>query len=232
MIYIGLDDTDIKGSRGTGRLARTMVGILSEHFNIFGITRHQLLFDPRVPYTSKNSSATIHLQENGSVNLEALADRIEALMRSDWFEGSDPGLCVTRDIHPSMADFGSRVKTELVTQPEAREVAQASGCILRGLGGTCDGIIGALASVGLAATGNDGRFILAGSMRDLSGLHRIDSILASGIAEVRSLEGQVIEEGIVETGRKLRPALREGRPILFVEQDDTNQKHWVPVKLD
>lgn len=232
MIYIGLDDTDVKGSRGTGRLARSMVKMLSERFTVLGITRHQLLFDPRVPYTSKNSSATIHLRENGTVDLKDLADRVEAFMRSDWFEGSDPGLCVTREIHPAMSDFGRRAKTELVTQSEARKIARDCDCILRGLGGTCDGIIGALSSVGLAASGNDGRFILVGSIRELTGAHQVETLLKSGISEVRSLSGQVLDQGIVDTEKKLRPALREGRPVLFVEQENNNQNHWVPVKLD
>jgi hypothetical protein len=60
LIYIGLDDTDNKTSRGTGRLARAIAESLAERYAVRGITRHQLLVDPRVPYTSHNSSATLH----------------------------------------------------------------------------------------------------------------------------------------------------------------------------
>lgn len=59
---IGLDDTDNLESRGTGFRARQM----AEHLEsskcgliATGITRHQLLVDPRIPYTSHNSSACI-----------------------------------------------------------------------------------------------------------------------------------------------------------------------------
>jgi hypothetical protein len=49
VIYIGLDDTDTLESRGTGRLARQIAGEMHQALAVQGITRHQLLVDPRVP---------------------------------------------------------------------------------------------------------------------------------------------------------------------------------------
>src|SRR5512136_2180751 len=232
LIYIGLDDTDNKTSRGTGRLARAMAATLSDRYRVWGITRHQLLVDPRVPYTSHNSSATLHLMENGTVDLSALADEAQALMLADFQDGSDPGLCVARAIVPEMVQFGQRAKIDVVHQSTARDLANRCGCILRGLGGTQDGVIGALAGVGLAATGEDGRFILLGAMRELDGVQTVPAILASGIAEVRSMDGQVVHDGLVETGGRLRPAFRHGRPILFVTPHPDTPAHWAQVKLD
>ena len=232
MIYIGIDDTDTKTSRGTGRLARAMAATLSERLAVFGITRHQLLVDPRVPYTSHNSSATLHLMENGNLDLAALADEAQAIMLADFQPGSDPGLCIARTATPEMSEFGRRAKAHVVGQAEARDLASRSGCILRGLGGTQDGVIGALAGVGLAATGEDGRFILLGTMRELDGVQTVPAILASGIAEVRSMDGQVVHDGLVETGGRLRPAFRLGRPILFVTPHQDTPARWAQVKLD
>jgi len=232
VIYIGMDDTDNKTSRGTGRLARNIASILSERYMIRGITRHQLLFDPRIPYTANNSSAAIHLSDNGAVELSALADEVQALMLADWQDGSDPGLCVARDVVPPVSEFGRSAKVSVVRQSEALGLAEHAGCILRGLGGTCDGIIGALSAVGLAATGDDGRFILIGTVRDLQGLQTVQNLLASGIAEVRTLGGTRLDEGIIDTSGKLRPAFRENRPVLFVEKQDVDSPHWLPVKLD
>ena len=65
--------------------------------------------------------------------------------------------------------FGRRAQTELVRQQEARQLAAEHGLFLRGLGGTEDGVIGALSAVGLGASGQDGRFILVGTMRELDG---------------------------------------------------------------
>jgi tRNA(Ile2) C34 agmatinyltransferase TiaS len=232
LIYIGLDDTDNKTSRGTGRLARGIAGTLSERFKVLGITRHQLLVDPRVPYTSHNSSATLHLMEDGNVDLSALADEVQALMLADFQEGSDPGLCVARTVAPEMTEFGRRAKTQVLRQSEARDLANRCGCILRGLGGTQDGVIGALAGVGLAATGEDGRFILIGTMRELDGVQTVQAILDSGIRQVRSMDGQTLKNGQIDTGGRLRPACREGQPILFVKPQESDPSLWVQVKLD
>ena len=232
MIYIGLDDTDNKTSRGTGRLARAMAATLSDRYRVWGITRHQLLVDPRVPYTSHNSSATLHLMEDGNVDLSALADEAQALMLDDFQDGSDPGLCIARTILPEMVQFGQRAKIDVVHQSTARDLASRCGCILRGLGGTDDGVIGALAGVGLAVTGNDGRFLLIGRSRDLQGVQPVKAILDCGIADVRTMEGRSLDQGLVDTEGKLRPAYREGCAILFVARHESDPSLWKPVKLD
>jgi len=232
MIYIGLDDTDNKTSRGTGRLAREITAALAKQFSVRGVTRHQLLVDPRVPYTSHNSSATIHLLDNGNVDLFALADEVQAIMLGDFQAGSDPGLCVARMVAPEMTEFGRRAKIELVHQSEARQIAERCGCILRGLGGTQDGVIGALAGIGLAATGDDGRFILIGAARELDGVQTVQAILGSGIAEVCTQDGKPLADGLIDTGGKLRPAFRRNQPILVVKRQEDNPSLWLPVKLD
>jgi tRNA(Ile2) C34 agmatinyltransferase TiaS len=232
LIYIGLDDTDNKTSRGTGRLARAMAARLAERYRVRGVTRHQLLVDPRVPYTSHNSSAAIHLLEDGNVDLSALADEMQAIMLSDFQQGSDPGLCVARTVTPEMTEFGRRAKTDVVQQSEARDVARRCGCILRGLGGTQDGVIGALAGIGLAATGQDGRFILVGTARELDGVQTVQAVLGSGISQVRSMDGRLLQAGMIDTGGRLRPAFREGQPILFVTPQENDPSLWVQVKLD
>ena len=232
MIYIGLDDTDNKTSRGTGRLARAIAASLAERYKVRGVTRHQLLVDPRVPYTSHNSSATIHLREDGNANLTAIADLVQEIMQADFQEGSDPGLCVAQTVAPEMIAFGRRAKTELVQQAEAREIAERCGCILRGLGGTQDGVIGALAGIGLAATGEDGRFILVGRSRELDGVQTVQAILGCGIAQVCTIDGEILNEGLVETKGKLRPAFRGNQPVLVVTRQEGDQPLWLPVKLD
>ena len=63
----------------------------------------------------------------------------------DWFVvGSDPGLCVALGATEEMKAFSLRCKSEVVTQEEAREIAARAGCHLEGLGGTEQGVIGAL----------------------------------------------------------------------------------------
>lgn len=229
LIYIGMDDTDNLDSRGTGRLARALAEDLILDFPLLGVTRHQLLIDPRVPYTSHNSSATLCLEGNATTDLKTLFERVKAFMSADFVAGSDPGLCVTKaPIAPALIAFGLRAKTELVTQAEARALATSQEVLLEGLGGTQDGVIGALAAVGLAASGEDGRYLLVGNTRELSGLQPVSAVLEAGISDIRTLEGQPVRDGSV-LAEKMRPARRSSQPILYVEWD---QDHWLPVKLD
>jgi tRNA(Ile2) C34 agmatinyltransferase TiaS len=228
ILLIGMDDTDNLESRGTGRLARAVAQDLSADFTVAGVTRHQLLVDPRVPYTSHNSSAAICLRDGEESDLGALFDRVQALMLADFIPGSDPGLCVaTFAAAQQLTGFGLRAQREVVTQAEARALAETYGVRLAGLGGTQDGVIGALSAVGLAASGQDGRYLLVGRTRDLSGLHDVSEIMATGISAVFTLDGQPVNQGMV-LADKLRPARRDGQPVLYVEwQED----HWLPLKV-
>lgn len=224
---IGIDDTDNLESRGTGHLARTMAAALAKDFTIHGIVRHQLLEDPRVPKTSHNSSASI-LFEGNPYPLEELAAFAKKMMFDDYQQGSDPGLCIATNVPAEVVEYGQRARREFVYQDEPRKLAAAHGIYLEGLGGTQDGVIGALAAVGLAQSGNDGRYVLLGSIRDLKGLQSIEAVLATGISAVQTMDGQAVSEGLV-LADKLRPARRNSQPILFVEKQED---HWLPLKLN
>lgn len=227
-LFIGIDDTDTPTSRGTGNLARQIAAELAVDYRVLGVTRHQLLVDPRVPYTAKNSSTTILLGANGRTDIDAVAARVEAMMREQFKPGSDPGLCIAPAAPAAITAFGRRVQQEVVEQADARTLAAAHGIRLMGLGGTEDGVIGALAAVGLAACGHDGRYVLVGRVRRLSGPQSVATVLAAGVAEVRTLSGRPVTEGLLLID-KLRPARRGARPIVFVERVNG---YWRPLRLD
>jgi tRNA(Ile2) C34 agmatinyltransferase TiaS len=228
MLFIGLDDTDNPESRGTGHLARQITAALAPDYPVLGVTRHQLLIDPRVPCTRNNSSAAILLNAGGDLNPLVLLERVRALMLGEFQPGSDPGLCVARAVPDAIVEFGRRAKRQLVTQDEARSLASTHHIPMLGLGGDESGVIGALAAVGLAASGEDGRYVLVGRSRELTGLQPVSAVLAAGIPAVETPDGQPVTSGLVQTD-KLRPARRGGRPIVVVEWDGT---HWQPLKLD
>jgi len=228
MVYIALDDTDTLESRGTGYLAREIAAALAANHTLLGVTRHQLLRDPRVPCTKNNSSAAILLEAAEGLVLDALLARAQALMLADFQPGSDPGLCVAAHVPAAITAFGRRVQSEIVTQAEARTLAAEHGIRLIGLGGDQGGVIGALAALGLAASGDDGRYVLVGRSRELAGLQPIPTLLAAGIAAVQTADGQRVSDGMVQTD-KLRPARRGGQPIAVVEWTG---EYWQPLKLD
>jgi tRNA(Ile2) C34 agmatinyltransferase TiaS len=228
MFFIGLDDTDTLESRGTGHLAREIAAALAADYPVLGVTRHQLLVDPRVPSTKNNSSAALALDLDGDVDPHTLLERVRDMMLADFQPGSDPGLCMARVVPDAVTQFGHRAQRELVTAGEAQELAAACGLHLVALGGDGSGVIGALAAVGLAATGHDGRYVLVGRSRELTGMQPVSALLAAGIAAVQTVDGRTVHDGLVQTD-KLRPARRGGRPVAVVEWTGD---YWLPLKLN
>ena len=236
MIYVGIDDTDIVGTPGTNQLARAVLKRIGDKARGAIICRHQLFFDPRVPYTSKNGSASIQLPGAEPGDLDELTAVIREVMR-DWFvAGSDPGLCVVTDAPPDIRSFALRAKTDVVTQQEAREIAAESGCHLEGLGGTEQGVIGALAAVGLVAGGDDGRIVHLDFWpypdETFTGPKHVEEILGRGIHEIREIESnKQITRGPVDVGKHLRPNWRGHKIVLYVNASEHGASSlWKAVK--
>jgi len=234
VIYIGIDDTDIAGSPGTNQLARAIVNVLGPTAAKAIIIRHQLFFDPRVPFTSQNGSASIQLPRGDEVPRTTLIDTIRSVMRAWYIEGSDPGLAVTATVSDEMSAFAARTKADIVTQSDARDLAARNGCHLEGLGGTEQGVIGALAAVALAGGGEDGRVV---HVRDwpwpdpLSGPQPLVAITSRGITEIRTASGAAFTGDVIDVGKHLRPNWRNGRMVLFVEEAAEAGGPWRAMRL-
>lgn len=234
-MYLGIDDTDIVGSPGTNQLARVIVRTLGAVARGATICRHQLFFDPRVPYTSGNGSASIQLPEAGAVSRAELLDSVRDAMRAWYVEGSDPGLAVATGTSADMCAFAARACSEVVSQAEARAVAERAGCHLEGLGGTNQGIIGALSAVALVAGGNHGRVVHVESWPwpdPFVGVQPAAAILERGVAEIRSTSGAPFTGGLVDVGKHLRPNWRGGRIVLFADPPEGTGSVWRAKKLD
>ncbi len=228
MIVVGIDDTDIVGSRGTNQLAREIVRRLPADINCQRIVRHQLFYDSRVPYTSKNGSASISLTADRPltfVDVETVKAVCHEVL-ADWYiEGSDPGLCLISQPPPEeILDFAIRCQNDVVLQSEARLLAEQHGLVLEGLGGTNDGVIGAVAAVALATQGNDGRIIQLGEWSDdFSGPRTLDEIKERGVVVRLAETNQPVKDGREQVGKRLRPNVRDNRPVLFVNQQKIDQ---------
>lgn len=227
-IYLGIDDTDTIDRPGTGKMARTIAARISQEYTIGGITRHQLLVHPSIPYTSHNSAAVIHVTSSGIPARERVFHIAKDTLLECYIEGSDPGLAAGfgAQITPAVISFGVDAKKTILTQDQASMVAVESGILLEGLAGTGGGIIGALAGIGLAATGNDGRFIMKGRLRGLQGAATVPELLTSGVDRVMTLDNQTIMSGVVVFRKFPKPALIEGEAVLFV---DLQNGHYVEV---
>lgn len=235
MIYVGVDDTDMPGTPGTNKFARALATALADRYRCEVIVRHQLLDDPRVPCTSKNSAASMLLESRNGSSLEPLIEALRDFIRGWFVEGSDPGFCITETVPDAFTEFGRRCQKELVTQREARNLAATHDVHLEGCGGTDDGVIGALAAVGLLAEGNDGRVVQIGSWPDdLSGPQDIPSLKARDV-EVRCLDSnRAVTSGTVDVGKHLRPSYRGKRIIQYAQPepcDGPEPESWRGVRL-
>jgi hypothetical protein len=227
LILIGLDDTDNATSRGTGHLARTLLAECVRRGLAAGaVTRHQLLLDDRIPYTSHNSAACVAVVARAGESCDFAFDFVAARAAP----GADPGVCVGRaeGIGDGAAAFGRRATAEVLDMPGAFEAAGGAGVALRALGGSGLGVIGALAAVGLRSGGEDGRIIDMPGLRELSGRVGAERLRRLGI-ELAHLGGRRPEPSdAYETFGWVRPRMAAGRPLWPVQWSDETHA-WIPV---
>jgi hypothetical protein len=220
---IGIDDTDNLETRGTGHCVRQLADWLRENHlgQPKGITRHQLLVHPQIPYTSHNSSACLAVEAERASDVW---DASREFLIKTSARGSDVGLCmgVWENIQEEVSSFGRRAKTEVLTMPEAQQTASRSAIRCEGLTGTGGGIIGALAGVGLHRGGNDGRFLWLPGLRELRGRYSIEEMLANGHVErVCTVHHDELSPAeVIDVGEWVRPVLRNGKSTLYVEEKD------------
>lgn len=236
LYLIGIDDTDNQDSPGTGQLSRRLAAQLCARGGALrGITRHQFLVDPRIPFTSHNSGACVAIEWHGAhAELQVVYDLI-----AEWSApGSDPGVCLALadDVPAEVSDWGWRATREVLTMDEARSIAAKSNLDLRALGGTGQGIIGALGSVGLRSDGNEGRFLDLPGLRDLGERTTLHELARVGV----EVEHQHADDGEPALGSKrdqnsryltlgwVRPRLAGGKAVWPVQWSSEHDA-WIPV---
>jgi hypothetical protein len=230
---IGVDDTDNLESRGTGFRARCLGTELAEAglATIDGVSRHQLYVHPDIPYTSHNSSLCLSARVTPGRYEDVLAMCRDFLLRESA-EGSDAGLCIAGfdDLNAELVEFGRRAQNTVLTQDQARALAEKTGVYLEGLTGDHGGIIGALAGVGLRKSGHDGRFVWLEGVRELSGVAKAADLLQStGVDVIADRQGrEVPPEAIICVDPWPRAVLLEGRAVLLVErtENDNDGYEW------
>jgi hypothetical protein len=218
---VGIDDTDNKDTRGTGFRGRELASLLTKNnlATVYGVTRHQLLFHPDVPYTSHNSSACLSIESETPIELTEFC---KEYLKRIAAPGSDIALCVipTNEVHQDVIDWGLRCKEEVVKQGDARQIAFDHNIFLEGYTGSQDGVIGALAAVGLHAEGNDGRYIWVGGkeLRDYPEIVTVEELhKLSGIHIIKDRKETFAKpEDRIFTGGWMRPVRKENKITLIV----------------
>ena len=231
---LGVDDTDLPDTRGTGRLARRLSdGCPPRGLKRRGVTRHQLLVHPAVRCTSHNSAACV-AAEGDVPETDAFFAWACRFVSEQSPPGADPGVCLARcdALDPEVGAFGRRAQAEVLGTQEALALARRKGVRLEAVGGNGDGVVGALAAVGLRWGGNDGRFVDIGRVRDLGGRVRIADVLSAGADGVvaSGLPPRRPEpQDTLETFGWVRPRLVGGRAVVLVVWAGDHGADWAVV---
>ncbi|MCL2678081.1 MAG: FAD-dependent oxidoreductase, partial [Clostridiales bacterium] len=237
-LLVCIDDTDNLDSKGTGAIAEELQQLIGrEGFGSCGfITRHQLLLHSDIPYTSHNSSMCFDC-EIADGRYEELLPKLFEHLQKESASGSDPGIAVA--IMDEMLDvqallrFGMDAKRVVLIKEQAYENAARLGVWLREAGGTGQGVIGALAGIGLRLGGNDGEVkgaieeFLEGETYSVEQLMQIRGLQAVCDEKLNDLPGT----DLVCISWKAKPLLAHGRMILMVAS--TEEPHlWRTMKKD
>jgi len=233
-ILVCIDDTDNLESVGTGKLAAALIDDIRK----FGwgdcafITRHQLFVHPDVPYTSHNSAMCFTAElVKGSV--AGLIEHAADFLSVNSAQGSDPGLCVAEvgriNGPDGLVSFGKAAKIRVLTKDEAYSLAGRTGVHLSEHGGTGQGVVGALAGVGLRLGGNDGRLRGRLELGTPGSLLRVRQVLMSKtVGKVISLDGRIPDlNDEVVLGEKVKALFMDGGPVLpVVEYEEDAGTRW------
>jgi len=220
-VYIGIDDTDNLDSRGTGYQARALGLSLMEAglFELRSVTRHQLLVDQRIPFTSHNSSACLA----GACNVEIgrLIDHCKTfLIRESAFD-SDAGLCVApfAEISADIIAYGNRAKREVLTMEDAFQLIVQKNIYLEGFKNARIGVIGSLAAVGLRAGGEDGRLLWTKNLRETTGIFTVQKFLdIVDVERVVDMQmNEIAPEAAIQITGWCRPVMLGGKITLYAE---------------
>ncbi|MBW8042559.1 MAG: hypothetical protein FVQ85_21545 [Planctomycetes bacterium] len=193
-----------------------------------GVTRHQFLFDRAIPYTSHNSGACIAVESKNGIRAVDFAFDFVACVSAP---GSDPGVCMafSDDVTKEVFDFGQAAQKKILPIEKSFKLANGSGIKLRGLGGNCLGVIGALASVGLRSEGNDGRFIDMPGLRELPRRVNAQTYNEIGIEiQYKTNCHQPDHTDVYDTLGWVRPRLINGKPVLIVVWSE-KENAWIPI---
>lgn len=252
-----VDDTDdLSGSTSTGYVAEQLaLSVVDLGGSIIsGITRHQLLIAEGVPYTSHNSAMCFMANLPEGAEEEFLA-KAYIIVERESVAAADPGLCVVylpnnelvqNNLQEmkridSLIEYGETVQNRICTKETAYAIADSVPWVhLSEHGGTGDGIIGALAGVGLRLSGDDGRFRGKWNLREMLGMDcdyceaalfcKRMSELTGGKTQVVDPGGNAIESGmLVALANKAKPILRKNALTFVATLEDNIAR---PVEKD
>jgi hypothetical protein len=207
---------------GTGKFARIIAGEISKKYPVYGVTRHQFYVHQDINFSLHNFGAVVHI-DTKEKHVDDIFELVKEVMQNNFNEGSNPGLAVAHEscISPAIVAYGKDAKETVLTSKRAWNLALNSNIQLESIGGNGNGIIGAIAGLGLALTKNDGRFLQIGKMRKLKGPQPVEKLIDAGIDAIFTPDGCSVTEGVIfnEGNKPVKPCSINGEVALFVNEE-------------
>ncbi|MBC2882238.1 hypothetical protein H7R39_02940 [Campylobacter sp. Marseille-Q3452] len=156
-----IDDTDeLGGDISTGLLAEEIAAFIGSFAPVSFVTRHQLLLDPRINYTSHNSCMCLEAMLDEAQKERALNFALD-LLEHKCAPSAEPGIAAVfeKDLLSAqgLINFGKSAKEIFLKPRQAFETAREQNVFLKELKSSARGVIGALAGIGLRLSGNYGK---------------------------------------------------------------------------
>ena len=244
-ILVCVDDTDDQTkATSTGRIADAIEARLLEcgiASGSSGTTRHQLLLDERINYTSHNSSMCALLKTEESLIglsektrrefekriIKICADTICDLKAAEC----NPGLCVCfpekLSNREDLVSFGIKGQNSVLTKDMAYALAENEGIHLSEHGGDGTGVIGALCGTGLRLSGFDGWF--RGNIDPAKAGISGNMVLSGELAEKTGVpviyEGKLLAANEIikiKRDKEIKCMLRDHQKVIVVTKDEEN----------
>lgn len=228
IFYLCIDDTDNLDSIGTGTIAEQIrEKLIAQGYGPCSlVTRHQLYIHEDIPYTSHNS-AMCFFGEAPDDAMPAIIATASQHLDTVAAEGSDPGLCVLQfesaNNYDELMAFGKDAKKKVLTKEDALLCAQKNQLHLSEHGGTGQGIIGALAGIGLRIFGCDGE--VKGALKNIEIKKNYTVAELKKLPELAQVldlaDKEPLEDAMTVTmSNRTKTVLFKNQYVLFVNKDD------------
>ena len=238
---IGIDDTDTIGAEDTGALAIRLGHLIQERRfgRLLGVTRHQLLRHTDIPLTTDNNAACLLLDADAEARRDLELTCREFLLRNNA-PSSDPGFALASwsNLSSTVEVWGQQAKRVRLQRRLAVELARSQDIAVAGFQGNGDGVIGALAAVGLRSSGNDGHFIWLPGLVGVKGVLTLPALLnLCPIDRVENFRSRTpLERDLIDLGEAPTVLLRGGQSLLLLDacgRDDACQwRVYTPEELE
>ena len=227
--FIGVDDTDSPSSKGTGYLTRELCKEIEANNlgKVINITRHQLFVSEKIKYTNRNKSACI---EVNTTNLHELLNFCKEYVLRYAEPKANPVIisCLASEVSEAAIEFGKKAKSHVMNLKQAEVVLKNEGFNVVYIKKNKNGLVGALAAIGLRATGNDGRVIWVNG-HELIGL--VGQYLAgevyceTHVDSIKTIDGfkVPINAHINFDNILIKPVFKENAVTLIVEELSENK---------